>query len=448
MTFWYLQGGYRIPALGQVRFELIVGVLLCGYALLRMLRRSAPPVSSDLAESRVIGWAGALLFLMFLMSALSVAPALSFNIFLDRAIKFSMIAFLIGSFVTGGTSLWWFLAAYLLAFAKMAQEGVTGYLTGSMVWENQGIPRLHGSTPAYGHPNSFSGTQLSTLPILASLFPVSPIWLRLVLGIQALAALTIVVVSGSRTGYVALLGWLLYRVAISDFKLKALAASLIACAAMVSIVPDAYIERFYSAFSGQEKEGQSAAARLEILNDAWTIFKDYPLGVGVGAFPIVRQRVFGRTQDTHNLYLEIATNLGIFGLLVFGCFVFSIFRTLRRTSDKAQLLLKAISRDGQTPISVGSDASSTSSELVLVRQVCQATTEFLVIRLLLGMFGMDLYEVYWWFAAGLTVALARIVGRCEATVGCSVNGTHGGMASYRQQATARRVPPARRPWRD
>ena len=33
---------------------------------------------------------------------------------------------------------------------------------------------------------------------------------------------------------------------------------------------------------------------------------------------------------------------------------------------------------------------------------------FIIARLTLGLFGMDLYEIYWWFAGGLTIAIFNI----------------------------------------
>ena len=34
---------------------------------------------------------------------------------------------------------------------------------------------------------------------------------------------------------------------------------------------------------------------------------------------------------------------------------------------------------------------------------------FIFIRLVMGFFGMDLYEVYWWFSAGLAIVLSNLV---------------------------------------
>jgi O-antigen ligase len=412
IVFWYLQGGYRIPALGTIRFELIVGSLLSLYALLASLG-ARPAARDDLGAGGVIGWSIVLLALMLIWVAFSASPAYSFQVFIDRPLKMAMIGLMISSFVTSPRVLTWFLGAYLLAFLKMTQEGVLGYVTGVMVWENQGTPRLHGSTPMYAHPNSLAGTQLGTIPFLFGLLPLARKWLRIAMLAQIIGTLAIVVVSGSRTAYVALFGWTLYRIARSTHKLRALIIVAAIVAVAVQLVPTEYHERFASILTGQDKEGGSIAARKEILADAWEVFISHPLGVGVGAFPIVREQMFGRQQDTHNLYLEVATNLGIPGLLAFVALLLATFGALRRIDARARALLEQLDAPDMTGLQGKERAEKLRKSLRLVRTTCDALMGFLVIRLYLGMFGMDLYEVYWWFAAGLTVALGRIVSAID-----------------------------------
>jgi hypothetical protein len=43
-----------------------------------------------------------------------------------------------------------------------------------------------------------------------------------------------------------------------------------------------------------------------------------------------------------------------------------------------------------------------------MQAVCSATFAYIVVRLALGCFGHDLYEVYWWIACGLAIALTNI----------------------------------------
>lgn len=45
-------------------------------------------------------------------------------------------------------------------------------------------------------------------------------------------------------------------------------------------------------------------------------------------------------------------------------------------------------------------------DLGLLIAVSRATGGFIFVRLVLGAFGMDLYEIYWWFGAGIAVALS------------------------------------------
>src|SRR5690606_9138317 len=88
----------------------------------------------------------------------------SITVYLDRVIKFSLISFFIYSAVEKVEDLRVIVAFMLLAWLKIGQEGVFGWITGGMVWENQGIPRLHGVTTMFAHPNSYSGFAVGCLP--------------------------------------------------------------------------------------------------------------------------------------------------------------------------------------------------------------------------------------------------------------------------------------------
>ncbi len=44
----------------------------------------------------------------------------------------------------------------------------------------------------------------------------------------------------------------------------------------------------------------------------------------------------------------------------------------------------------------------------LMEATTNAVFVFLLIRLVVGFFGSDLYQIYWWFALGLTIALLNM----------------------------------------
>lgn len=279
----------------------------------------------------------------------------------------------------------------LLAWLKIGQEGFTGWATGNLVWENQGIPRLHGSTEMYGHPNSFSGFAVGCLPYtIFLLMCIKSNLLRLGLCTLLLFSLIIIVTTGSRTGYLAvLIGSIYFFMQLKAGKVKVILLAMISLIIVVSVVPTEYKERFSSIFTGQEKEGSSSESRIEIIKDAIYLYAQYPLGVGVQAFPKVRYELFGRAQNTHNLYLEVLTNIGPVGLIIFLIFICRIIK-LNMTTIKA---LEKIPPNINTNFLIN---------------VCKGTIGYILMRIILGFFGMDLYEIYWWIALGITLAVVKI----------------------------------------
>lgn len=422
VLFVYLQGGFRFPVLGNLRFEFIIGAILSVFALQAIFSRRHS------TQSPVKAWMIALILICALMTAFSYSPAASWNLFWDRVLKFMMLALFIFAFVTNPDALRGFMYAYLFAFLKMAQEGITGLLGGGLVWQNQGTMRLHGPTPNYEHPNSFSGTQLGTIPFLLFMRPaIGPI-LRWVFLAQGIAAIMIVVTTGSRTGYVALLVWVGVVLMRSKSKFKAIAIGAVSVLIVLPFIPAEYMARFETIFTQHDKEGASIELRKQIYDDAMKMWEAHPLGVGIGEFTAVRQQMFGRDAPAHNLYLEIATDVGAQGLLVFLCYVGAcmlVARRLHMDFDRQITRMEAHAQPAETRQAATpkraragprgkKDAKEQSpfdkhlSDLKLMRGVSIALLHFLVIRLGFGIFSHDFYELYWWFAGGLLLALENM----------------------------------------
>jgi len=266
-----------------------------------------------------------------------------------------------------------------------------------MVWENQGIQRLHGSSSNYEHPNSFSGFAVGCLAFCFYMFPVfRQKEIKLLIATIAIFALVIIVFAGSRTGYLATI--LLAIVIALRAKLpvsKILLAMFLSAVILMITVPQQYTERFESIFTGEEKEGNSSDTRVQIILDAYEIFKEYPLGIGVGAFPAVRMEMFERFQDTHNLYLEVLTNIGFIGLLVFLAFVYQMLKVLRINVERLE------------------NCEVKGDDELFIIALCNATYAYICARLVLGAFGMDMYEIYWWLALGFCLGSARLIEEKE-----------------------------------
>ena len=395
VIIWYLQIGGRIGVLGAIRFEFIYALILTYIALflVRNIEISSP----------LNGYLVAYFIVLLIQVPLSQDFATSWTVFLNRIIKFAFMAFFIVAFVRSPQGLRYFLGAFLLACMKIGQEGYIGKITGSMIWENQGVMRLHGTTSLYAHPNSLSGNALGSLPFIYYLFPLSNLILKGVFLILALFAGIIILYTGSRTGYVGFLVFILMVILKSKNKTKMILVVMLISVIGLAFIPEQYAGRFVSIFTQTEVEGHSSEKRIEIIKDAWPIFFENPFGIGISAFPKVRMEKFGRFQDTHNLYLEVLTNLGIQGFIVFFLFVYKMLKTLKYLEDDLYRQIGSL-----TPRSENLVIAKHVKDLQIMHATSQGVYVFIVIRLALGLFGMDLYEIYWWFAFGLTIALWNI----------------------------------------
>jgi putative inorganic carbon (hco3(-)) transporter len=389
---WYLQIGERIKPLGSIRFELIYALSLTVVALFFIKEKRF--------DSPLSGYIIAYIIALLIQIPFSYNYDASVFVFYNRIIKFSFMAFFIIVFVKSPTGLRYFLIAFMLACMKIGEEGLVGKITGGMMWENQGVMRLHGVTSLYAHPNSLAGNAIGTLPFIYYLFPVTPVIIKAALLVQSFFAGNIILFTGSRTGYIAFIAFFLVIIAKGKRKMKKVFLIILIAFICVPFLPAQYIERFTSTFTGQEKEWHSSETRKQILKDAWVIFLDHPLGIGVGAFPKIRWDTFGRFQDTHNLYLEVATNLGVQGFIIFFLFVLKMLKTLNSLKDEFSRQIDML-KNNNKDLKILSHVK----DLQLMKATSEAVFVFILLRLALGLFGMDLYEVYWWFALGITVSL-------------------------------------------
>ncbi|NRB40053.1 MAG: O-antigen ligase family protein [Pseudomonadales bacterium] len=397
----FLHFGERFPSLGAMRIQFIVGGVLCVMAIITL------PKHKKVDSNGVLTVTYLLIVYLSIYCVFSYDRELSIDVYINKVLKFSALALFINAFCRTTKTLQFFLVCMFFAWLKLGQEGFWGWFTGSMMWENQGIQRLHGSVSIYRHPNSFSGFAVGTLPFLFFIYPVlTARWHKLIFQILGLFVLLIILTTGSRTGYVAtcaFLGYYVYGLKIGKAK-AALVLILLAGIAVISI-PQSYKDRFTSIYTLEEAEGNSSGTRLEIIEDSWQVFKANPMGVGVGAFPTVREKMFGRTQDTHNLYLEILTNIGPLGLLLFFIFIRKVMKLNKDNILKNRQLLKQMEIDSDSP----SHREYLDRRFLIA--VSNAVIGYLWVRLILGLFGMDFYEIYWWLALGLTLSVNVITNK-------------------------------------
>jgi len=399
---FFLQIGSRIDIFRTVRLEFSLALVLLIVAFTYNSRIKYPP-------SKIAGLIGVYLFFVVIQIPLSMDVSYSYDMFVDRFLKFSVMAIFIAKFVDNPKMVLVFLAGYLLSCFKMGEEGFVGNITGSMVWQNQGVMRLHGSTRMYAHPNSFAGMALGTMPFIYYLYPLYGKHIKIFLLIMLVFAINIVIFSASRTGYVGFFMLAMFVFWHSQYKNRFILITILAAIPAIMFMPEQYVGRFSSIFTGKEAEGRSTEARLTIIQNALAVFAKHPLGVGVAAFPVARERYYGLRQDTHNLYLEVATNLGIQGLIVFLLLFWAVAKGYSRLRSKLHLQIEAMQSLPDPPEGEArTELQQHKKNLKLYLAVCCAVYMYLMLRLVLGIFGHDLYEIYWWIVLGFLFSLQKL----------------------------------------
>jgi O-antigen ligase len=129
-----------------------------------------------------------------------------------------------------------------------------------------------------------------------------------------------IVASGSRGGFIGFAAMVVVLVAFAARQRPMIAVAgifVVICA--LPIVPDQYWRRISSINDDSLDDYSSAEARRILFREAYDAFLENPItGVGAGQFKDYNPR--GRIQawhEAHNIWLQVASELGIFGLAVF-----------------------------------------------------------------------------------------------------------------------------------
>ncbi len=421
---WWLEVGKRVDFLGKIRFEFLIAAVL-GVATIVIHNSAAQKVNP--INRKILGGVFFYFSTLFVSLLFSQDFSVSWDTLFNRILKLSVMTLYMSVFVRSPQQLWYYLISTFLSFLKVGQEAFLGKITGAMVWENQGIMRLHGSPGTmFGHPNSLSGKIASLLPYLWILFGhLKKKWKFLFL-VQVIFSINIIIFTGSRTGYIATCMALLAFLWCSKKKFRMILALILLSVVVVNTLPEQYQERFMSSFGGKEAEGHSKDTRFGLLRDSVHVFWEYPLGVGIGCFVVMQERAGRNAQGTHNLYAQILTEIGIQGFVAFSYFIFTVVQALlitkKKLSDNILKLTQARQRLNGKADEWRNALSNELRGLHMMHAVCSGTLLLLFIRAVLGVFGHDLYEIYWWVAAGFAFALSNmaVVAENRSTEFCAI----------------------------
>ena len=190
--------------------------------------------------------------------------------------------------------------------------------------------RLYGrSAGLYGGPNDLAITTCLIIPFALWLYRISTLKLhKIFLILFVFIASSAIYLTYSRTGILAAGVMILGLIYFSKHRVRLLILWLFIMGVFFVFASERFHDRVVSIVNPDKDEAGARGARLDLAAKGVQIFYQHPLtGLGLGNFTIAE----GQTHDTghwkvvHNGYLEVATETGIGGFLLFIGLLVSTF---------------------------------------------------------------------------------------------------------------------------
>jgi len=180
---------------------------------------------------------------------------------------------------------------------------------------------------------------LTFFPLILADALKGPKVLRIVYAALAVGVLYCIILTGSRGAIVALSFQALYFIYASKrFRVVAIVFVVIASFVVISVADVSLWERFQSlSMEGDQADYNltDSSGRLAIWKQGLDIFVHNPiLGVGIGQFGTALFYLDGKIGLTaHNTYLQVAAEIGIFGVIFFLGLLWKTWTTICRHND-------------------------------------------------------------------------------------------------------------------
>ena len=311
----------QITALGQAHVSDIAALVgLVAMVFVNLGRRESP----IRVTSEVIG-VFALGFVILATAPFSIWPGGAINVFTELYIQVALIFLLMVNTVTSPRRVERICWVIVLAFGYISARVIFDYLRGVNLVEGH---RAAGPVGGFfQNPNDLALNLAAFLPLtLMYVKRPGPFLKRAVCAGFALLMLVAIVFTKSRSGMLATVAMLATFVVVARMVTPGnVIAAVVAGMLALPMVPQSFYDRMSSITDDSKDQTGSREERTMLMEQAWLLSQQYPLtGVGAGQFqnygPPGQAK---RWRQTHNAFLQVSSELGVFG---FAAFVFLVIR--------------------------------------------------------------------------------------------------------------------------
>ncbi|MCK4462559.1 MAG: O-antigen ligase family protein [candidate division Zixibacteria bacterium] len=376
--------GLAFPMIEKV----IVAPVLVGM-ILKMIRQSGSKIAINSIDKRV-----AFFVIIALLSVLtSIWIGGAFDKWIN-VLRLFIIYVLIGKLIDSKQQFRLYLFFIILTTGFHAVASTINYYQGVRQF-TMGVERAVGLDQTYGAPNSLAATIVYTLPFIYFYIKSDSARLtRLFLFVLFGICVWCIILTGSRTGMLAIVFVSFVMALEARHRLRNLLVGALVLAAIWVVTPDQYKDRFASSvdFDSGTGAARSAQGRIQGLVNGIKMMIDRPLlGVGVGQYPVALSMRYGKGWwEAHSLPGQLMGDLGLLGTIAFIVWIATLFRSLART--------KRLYADD-----------------VFIHNMIIALRVQLLCLLFMGLGGHNLYRYNWFFISALTAVILRLPFASEET---------------------------------
>ena len=268
-------------------------------------------------------------------------------------------------------------------------SGYWGSITSLGNWEY--MDRLSGSPYDIINPNGLGFVIIMTLPLLHFLIKPHTTARRLLWGGVACAMCYTLVLSASRSGFLAFVFLCLFVIWRSKYRAPLLAAAVVGAIIAFTLMTDLQRGRYLSIVSHNAPGAATAEARLTGVIGDFEVSLRHPLfGHGLGTSREANANFRGEDLPSHNLYTEAAEELGYIGLALLLTLIWSFLRACQRARQ------------------VVSATPTNDERLSFLHNVAESVMVVVAVDLFFSFASFGLSEPYWYFVGGLSVVTARL----------------------------------------
>jgi O-antigen ligase len=313
----------HIPALAAVHLAELTAVAgLAAMSARRMasgqpIARINPEVVGVLALGAVIVFT----------TPFSFWPGGSLSLFSDVYVKIILIFALMISTITTPKRLTQMTWLIILICGYLSVRGIYDYLRGVNLMEGD---RLRGAVGGFmENPNDLAMNLIVFMaPALMIVFHDSRVFRRLVAAGIVLVMAVAIMLTKSRAGFIGIgaMGLVVMYYVMRE-RPAIVFALIFAGMAATPLMPSSFWDRMASITNPDEDQTGSRQQRIQLFKQGLQVFAENPItGIGAGQFVNYDgEMMIERWRVTHNVWLQVAAELGIFGFAAFAFLVWRAF---------------------------------------------------------------------------------------------------------------------------